>query len=496
MELKNNNRGWLKPSESLSQRTIRGGIWVFAIRIASRLFGLVRTVILARLLAPKDFGLMGIALLAIATLDTLSQTGFNIALIQKKRNTEEYLDTAWTVQVIRGIVLCGILLAAAPLLAAFFDTPKAAAIIRVIAVAELIKSITNIGVVYFQKELEFNKMFVYQLSATVADLSVAISAALILRSVWALVFGLLARHFVSCIISYVIHPFRPRVKMDLRKSRELFDFGKWIFVSSILLFLITKGDDIFVGKLLGVTALGLYQMAYMLSNLPATEITHVISRVTFPAYSKLQDDLPKLREAYIKVLQLTAFISIPIAGGIFVLAPDFTQIFLGGKWMPIVPTMQALCIFGAIRSINATLGPIFEGVGKPEISTKLQFIQLILLAILIYPLSIRWGMLGVSLALIFSILIAGLVGYYIVIKTTKCSTRNFCKMIVLPLINTPIMVSSILLLKIYWTNSVGIPEFFLFVGIGVLIYFGMTYLFDRFFGYGIRTTVKESLASF
>ncbi len=112
--------------------------------------------------------------------------------------------------------------------------------------------------------------------------------------------------------------------------------------------MITQGDDILVGKLLGVSALGFYQLAYKLSNIPAIEIAHATSRVTFPAYSKLQDNLPRLREAYLRVLQLTAFLSFAIAGVILVLASDFTRIALGEKWMPMVPTVQALCIFGMI----------------------------------------------------------------------------------------------------------------------------------------------------
>ncbi|GAI54637.1 unnamed protein product, partial [marine sediment metagenome] len=192
----------------------------------------------------------------------------------------------------------------------------------------------NIGVLYFQKELEFNKQFIYRASGTLADFVVAVAAVLILKSVWALVFGLLAGNFVRLIVSYLVHPYRPHFKLDLAKTKELFGFGKWILGSSILVFLITQGDDIFVGKLLGITFLGFYQMAYRISNAPATEITHVISQVTFPAYSKLQDNLPGLREGYLKTLQLTAFISIPLAGGIFILAPEFTTIFLGDKWMP------------------------------------------------------------------------------------------------------------------------------------------------------------------
>jgi lipopolysaccharide exporter len=477
--------------ESLSKRVVRGGIWVFGLRIANRGLGFIRTIILAHLLAPHDFGLFGIAMLAISTLETFSQTGFQAALVQKKKNVGSYLDTAWTISAIRGIILSLILFSSAPVIAKFFSSAQATLIIKVIAVSTLLSGFRNIGLVFFQKELEFNKQFLYEISATFVDLTVAIILAFILRNVWALVWGGLAANFVRLFMSYIIHPYRPRIKLEKEKFQKLFGFGKWVLGSSILAFLITQGDDIFVGKMLGVTVLGLYQMAYLISNLPATEITHVISQVSFPAYSKLQDDLPKLREAYLKILQLTALVSIPLAGVIFILAPEFTNIFLGEKWMPMVAAMQALVLWGLIRAIGATTGPIFQGMGRPWIATKLQFVQLSLLAILIYPLSIRWGILGASLAVVFAALAANIAGDYIVIKITRCGVKNFFKMIVFPMANMGIMIAGIFILKTYWLNSIRILELFLLVIFGLLIYFGTTCLFDRLFAYGAFTTIKE-----
>jgi len=425
----------LQQPESLSKKVVRGGIWVFALRITNRGLGFIRTIILARLLAPEDFGLLGIAMLAISTLETFSQTGFQAALIQKKDNVESYLDTAWTVSAMRGIVLFLVLFLSAPIVAKFFNSPQATLVIKVIAVSTLLSGFRNIGILFFQRELEFNKQFIYELSATLVDLTVAITLAFMLRNVWALVWGGLAANFVRLFMSYILHPYRPHARFDKGEFKELFGFGKWVLGSSILIFLITQGDDIFVGKMLGVTALGFYQMAYLISNLPATEITHVISQVTFPAYSKLQEDLPKLREAYLDVLQLTAFISIPLAGGIFILAPDFTQTFLGDKWMPMVPAIQMLVLAGLVRSIAATTGPIFHGIGKPRIDTIWQVIRLIVLIALIYPFTMRWGILGASISVLFSILVSTLGFSFMVIKITKCELKNFGKMIVLPATN-------------------------------------------------------------
>jgi len=468
----------LHQPESLSKRVVRGGIWVFAMRIANRSLGFIRTIILARLLAPHDFGLFGIAMLTIATLETFSQTGFQAALVQKKKNVEPYLDTAWTISAIRGIILFLILFSSAPLIANFFDSAQATLIIKVIAVSTLLSGFRNIGIIFFQKELEFNKQFLYEISATLVDLTVAIILAFMLRNVWALVWGGLAANFVRVFMSYIIHPYRPRIKFEKEKFQELFAFGKWVLGSSILVFLITQGDDIFVGKMLGVTALGLYQMAYLISNLPATEITHVISQVTFPAYSKLQDDLPKLREAYLKILQLTTFISIPFAGGIFIFAPEFTKIFLGDKWMPMVPAIQVLVLAGLLRSISATTGSVFQAVGKPEIVTKWQPVRLLVLAAVIYPFTLQWGILGTSLAVVSCNLIST-IGFSVkVVRITQCDAGSFLKRIILPSINTLAAISIIVILKNTIT-TVRTLELILLSGISILIYLGATYISDK-----------------
>ena len=131
------------PNQSLSQRVVKGGAWVFALRIVNRGLGLVRLVILARILAPADFGLMGIALLAMATLETFSQTGFNAALIQKKEDVESYLNSAWTITIIRGVVLFVVLYFSAPYVATFFKSPEAESIIQVFGFSILFQAFTN-----------------------------------------------------------------------------------------------------------------------------------------------------------------------------------------------------------------------------------------------------------------------------------------------------------------------------------------------------------------
>lgn len=478
-------------SEPLSRRAVRGGLWVVSLRILNRGLGFIRTLILARLLAPEDFGLLGIALLSIATLETFSQTGFRAALIQKKDNVESYLDTAWTVSAVRGTVLFLVLFFAAPIVAQFFNSPEAILVIKVLAISLLFSGFSNIGIISFQKELEFNKQFFYEITVTLVDLTVTISLAFTLRNVWALIWGGLAASSVRFIMSYIIHPYRPRIRFKMEEYKDLFGFGKWIAGSTILVFLITQGDDILVGKVLGVTALGLYQMAYTLSNLPATEITHVISQVTFPTFSKLQEDVQKLREGYIKVLQVTALVSLPLAGMIFILARDFTRIVIGDKWLPMVPAMQVLAFWGAIRSVGSTAGPIFQSIGKPRILVKLQLLLLLTLAILIYPLSASFGIRGAALAVCLASILPNIIAILYVAKLIHIESSTLASEIFFPFLNTIMLVILISLIKLSLIRVTGVIGLCLLTAFGMTAYIIIAYFYDRRRNYPLITIIKD-----
>ncbi|MBU0479204.1 lipopolysaccharide biosynthesis protein [bacterium] len=477
--------------EGLTRKVVRGGAWVFGLNLVSRGLKLVRTIILARLLLPSDFGMVGIAEISISLLGSFSGIGFGQAIVQKKGCVTEYLDTAWCVLVIRGIILAALLFFGAPFIAGFFKTTAAIPVLRVMTITLVLTGFSNIGTTYFEKDLQFKKLFIYNLGSTIASLVVGISLAFILRNVWAIIYGTLAGAVTSLFLSYILHPYRPKFRFELEKLKELFGFGKWILISTVVVFLITQGDDILTGRLLGIGALGLYAMAYRLSNLTATEITHVISRVTFPAYSKLQHDISKLREGYLKVLQFTAFVSFPLACGIFILAPDFTRIFLGSKWMPMVPAMQVLSFFGLLRSMSATTAPVFWGVGKPGIETKWNIAQLVVLSAVIYPFIMHWNILGTSIAVFISILVSTIGFSFMVIKITGCRIRDFARAIGFPLVNTIVIFLLVSFLKTF--ISIGIIEFFAVIFVSILVYLGVAYLLDKFLNYGIYPLMKESL---
>ncbi|MFH1634925.1 MAG: lipopolysaccharide biosynthesis protein, partial [Chloroflexota bacterium] len=333
-----------KTDSSLSRKVSKGALWVTAASISARALNLVSAIILARLLAPEDFGLMAIAMAIIAFSQGTTQTGFESALIQKQEKPEDFLDTAWTFELARYLILFLIIFLAAPLFASFFKEPRAVAILRVISLSLVFQGLRNIGVVYFRKNLDFHKQFVLEIVPVMANICVVIPLAFSLRNVWALVWASLTTSFATCCISYVMHQYRPRLDFNIKRAKNLFNFGKWILGASIIVMIRDQGMTMFVGKFLGIPILGFFNRAGVFSTMIFQQISEIVWKVGYPAYSQLQQHPERFKQAYLKTLRLLTFIGIPMAGGLFVLSYDFVHLFLTDKWLPVVPLMQLLCL--------------------------------------------------------------------------------------------------------------------------------------------------------
>lgn len=482
-----------QPGQALdTEQVVRAGFWVFGIRIAQRVFSFARLIILAMFLAPYDFGLMGVALLTISSIETFTQTGFQQALVQRKGNVAPYLDTAWTFTAIRGAALFCIALLAAPLASSVFDASEATLVIRITALSILFQSFTSTAVIFFQKELDFRKQFTYNFSGILVDFTVSIIAVFILRNVWALVFGLLAGHIVRMCMSYILHPYRPRFDIDFAKAKELFGFGKWILGSSVLVFLITQGDSILIGYVMGVVALGLYQLATVISNTPTTEIANVVGEVAFPAFAKLQDKIDVLRTGYLRVLKITTFFSFGLACFLIVLIDELIEAFMNPEWLPIVTPVQILAVAGAVRALAATTSPVFVALGKPRIGTIWQILRLATLFILLYPLTVEWGIPGAAFAVLVSISVTSIAVCGSVIRLTGCGTRNFLRELIAPFL---IALSGGMVMFAANRAIVAHPiiELMLVGFVGLLVILGATVIIDRLMGTGMMPLIRTVL---
>jgi len=467
---------------------------MFLLRLAEQLFRLTRLIILARVLAPTDFGLMGIALVTLAMLETFSDVGLQAALIRKKGEIESYLDTAWTIGIIRGAILFVLLWFVAPLAGRLFDTTEAVPVIRAISIVILLRGFTNVAALMLPRELAFGKQFVYQLSSTLVNFVVAVTAALALRNVWALVYGMLAGEVVRLVMSFVIQPRRPRFAFDRRKAGELWRFGRWLLGSSIVVFLCGQGDDVVVGGMLGATMLAFYQMAFRISGLASTEFAAIVGAVVFPAFSKIQGNLPLLRTSYLKSLQFTTLFSFPMMGGIFVLAPELTRTVLGEKWLAIVPVIQVLALSGIFRAI-ATPGPLFLAIGKPQIRTKLQLLTLTIMATLIFPLTARWAIVGTAIATATALGVSGTAALVVAFREIGSSARDGFRILFVPLFATLVAVA-----VVYFARENGFPAVTIWgvaalLGIGVLSYSILVVLADATLRTGNGRMLRDQLAA-
>lgn len=439
--------------DTLKQRVLISGFWVAFFKIIERTLRFIKTIIIARLLAPNDFGLFGIACLSMEIFQTFTETGIQSALVQKKGDIKPYLDTAWTIQLLRGIGLFVVVFIFAPQFGRFFNNLEAVPVIRAIAFNMLFYGLTNIGITYFEKEIEFGKQRLVDFARLTVEFIVSLSLAFILRNAWALVWGMLAGRIANCLASYIAHPYRPKLDFDIKRAKELIHFGKWIFASSILIFLITQGDDILVGRILGATALGLYTMAYAISNLATTEITHLVSQVMFPVYSKMQDKIITLRDGYLKVLKVVTSLSFLVTVLVIFLGKDFVALVLGLKWTPMVLSMQILAVWGFARSVGATTGPIFVALGKPKLATKLQLWQLALMALTIYPLTVRYNIAGTSLAIVVPIIIVNIVSMKWAMELVSISKYDLFKCFICPAMSAMCAVITLVIIKSAGSNG-------------------------------------------
>jgi len=475
---------WLKhPGDRLARRVIHGGFWVFIIRIFRRLFGLLKLIVIARLLSPEDFGLFGIAMLALATLQSFSQTGFNQAIIQKKDDVRSYLDTAWTVGIIRNFALGTILVLIAPGVGTFFGEPGAVLLVRVLAISVVVQSFTNIGTIYFRKELQFHRQFLYEFGGMIVNIAVAIPLAFILRNALALVYATIAGNTVQVVMSYALHSFKPKPELNRKRVIELYDFGRWIFGSSILVFIALHADDIFAGKFLGAAALGIYQLSYKISNSMATEITSVIGQVTFPAFSKLQKNVSRLREAFFNTVEASTGISAPLAAGIFLLAPDFVHVVLEPKWEPMIPILRILTVSGFFRSILSTGGPLINAVGMPKINFKINLLRSAILAGTIYPLTRFYGLSGTAYAVLLGLFGGFLLWLRFSSRTVNSSYRQLLKKLAPPIVGSLVMVLFIVLAK-WLMPPLNLGLLFAVISLGVFIYALYSFVIWKFYGVG------------
>lgn len=385
-----------------------------ALRVIIRLITIGRIAILARLLNPFEFGLFGIADLITTFLEVTTETGINVVLIQERDGIDKYISSAWIVSICRGILIFAILALFSPLIAYFFHSPAATGLIIVMSTVPLIRGFINPAIVKLQKELKFHINFLYTFISFLISTTTTIVACLLLKNAYGLVLGLVAAAISEVVMSFIVVRPRPTLVMNKAYLKLIFHSGKWITLAGISEYLFQNLDNIVVGRLLGVSALGLYDMGYTISMAPITEGTNVLAQVTFPLYVKMAGDRVRLKKAFIKTSQILALITVPAGLFLFAFPSQIVGIFLGNKWLAIVPFLRILAISGIIRALSNLTASAFMALKGQKRVAFLSLLSFFILAVTIVPLVLKFGLIGAAISVLtVSVVIFPLALYYL-----------------------------------------------------------------------------------
>ena len=447
---------------SVREKTVRSSVWISLASVFANVFDLVNSIILARLLVPEIFGLVSIVVLIRHGIDVLTRTSFKQALIYRQDNESSAADTAWILNIMRGVILFVIVFLAAPWISGFYGQPILAKAIRFIAFVFIMDGFQNVNLVLFEKSLDYKKIALSRIARSLLSCAIVLSLAFFMRSLWALLVGILFRSLYNLCVSYLIQKKKPQFHFDKKLAGELINYSKYITGAVILVFLTTRGDDAIIGKIIGMRELGFYSYAYLIANLPSTHFTNIFSEVIFPSYSTISGDRIKLKNAFLSVLKLVSHIAIPAGVGILILSKEIVLLLLGPVWEPVIEPLRILVIFGVVRSLAATTGPIFKAIGKPNIIFYVTLGKLLVILAIIFPLTITYGIVGAALAVTLPMALEQLFLWKILSKTLNVSIPEIGNRVIFPGLTGLITAGVVISLKIYFpANEIFVLGFYL-----------------------------------
>ena len=359
---------------------VQGTLLTVAMRWTDRLIGLVSTLILARLLTPADFGIIAMATLVIALADVLLDLGTNIALVRDPNATREHYDTAWTLRLIQTALSTALIIAAAPLAADYFGDARVQPVLQILAFSLLLGGLENIGIVAFHKQMQFGDEFRVLFARRIAGFVITIVAAIVLRNYWALVIGTLGGRLLGVVLSYLMHPMRPR--LSLARFRALFAVSQWMLLRGIGDFLNQGLHRMLVGRWNSAPVMGAYTVAHEIATMPSAELVAPMNRALFPALAAAHEDPAERQRLFLLALGLQAAIAIPAATGLALVAPLAVPVLLGAQWSQATPLLQLLALAGIAHALTAGSQYLLIVLGKLAQATTIIWLQVGLFAAL------------------------------------------------------------------------------------------------------------------
>jgi O-antigen/teichoic acid export membrane protein len=395
----------------LRRRAVRGGLILLAARLTTQVFLWGVTLIVARLLRPYDYGLMTTGMIFVGLADLLADVGLGKALIQKERLQAADLAEGFTLSLLLSILLYGLLFAVAGPAALFLQSPELADLLCVLALAVLLVPFRSIPLALLDRDLHLGKQSAIHVSCAVLQAGLVLSLAVAGLGYWALAAGVIAARLLeSAAVGYAAG-WRPRLVKPGQASRGLLAFGVHVSLGTLLWFVYSNCDYAVIGKLAGPVALGYYALAFQLISLPVQKLTANVNQVAYPVFCRLQEDRARLRRWYLRMTVLLGFFGIPALTGMALVADDGFRLVLGEQWLPAVRPFQLLSVAGTLMVFSASLPPLFNALGRPDINLKYTATCTLVLPLGFVLLGQPYGLIGICMAwlVLYPFLVGGLV---------------------------------------------------------------------------------------
>lgn len=460
----------------------KGAAWMTTFKIVDRCIAVVSTSILARLLVPADFGLIALATSMIAVLEVLGAFGLETALVQRANVSREHFDSVWTFNVLLGLGLGVIVIALAWPIALFYGDPRLFSVLLVLALRQAIQGFENVGIVAFRKELTFDKEFKFRVTKRLATtVLVTLPLAYFLRNYWALLGGNLIGTCISVVLSYVVHPFRPR--FSLTGLRPLMTFSKWLFFTSIVEMFYSRSASLIVGRWAGASALGSLSMAGNITSIAGSEFSAPVNRAVFPGYAKLEGDRTTLREKFLKVTSILLLFIMPAGIGLCLLAEPIVVLVLGNKWHDTVPLIQLLAINGVLTVFLSAAHHLNLAVGMSR-STSLVLAShaTITIPLMLWLVPV-FGSYGAVAAMLTASIVTAPLNIVLLGRAIQFGVREIVDIIWCPLASSLVMGVVVLSIKLCWKIPPTVIGRAVYVtaasGFGALVYATCVFLLWR-----------------
>ena len=395
---------------SLGSRVVAGAKWTTLSSVGVQVLLLIRSIVLARLLTKDEFGLAGLALTVLAAASVFTNFGLQASIVAKPATgsgRRRQLDTVFTVELGRAALLAGLLVLLAKPAAAFYGDDRLTKILLVLAILPLVQALTNIGMVMYAVDVKMLRPAVLDFCSAAAATVAAVVFAVLTHDAFAVVLAQLAATCVAVALSYLLHPYRPRLAFDLSAFRDAFAFGKYVFLIGTLVFVTTVGDNIAVGRLLGSVELAGYLVAYALANLPQTLVSRILGTVLFPSFAEAaRGDADLLRGRVRRSLVVGGGMLTLITAPMIVVSVYLLGALYGTKFESATRVLQVLMIVGLCRGLIQIISPLVMGLARPDLEARSKVLEAALFLVLVVPLTMWLGAVGAAAAAAVTYVIA------------------------------------------------------------------------------------------